>query len=103
MVNFTYTIEGLEWKNTENKEVTFASWRCTATDGVNTAFEHCDFVFDAPDPNSDDYVQLENLTEEKVWEWLEPNLNKAEIEQNLTNQLEELANPALLYGKPWES
>jgi hypothetical protein len=53
-------------------------WTCTATDGP-----------------------YENLTQEQVLGWVWEQIDKAEIEANLTKQIQAQKNPVSVAGVPW--
>ena len=56
------------------------------------------------EPNSDDYIAYEDLTEENVKDWVKYALGEekmAAIETSLLNQIEEKISPNKLVGLPW--
>ena len=55
-------------------------------------------------PNSNDYIAYEDLTEEKVQDWVKYALGEekmANIETSLLNQIEEKISPTEAIGLPW--
>ena len=56
------------------------------------------------EPNSDDYIEYKNLSEEKVKDWVKYALGEekmAAIETSLLNQIEEKISPTEAIGLPW--
>jgi hypothetical protein len=90
-----WTLSTLERKS-DTGFVQVAHWTCTATDGDFSANAYGSVGF------SGDLVTLyENLTQEQVLGWVWEQIDKAEIEANLTKQIEAQKNPVSETGVPW--
>jgi hypothetical protein len=71
-------------------------WTCTATDGDFSANAYGSVGF-----SGDLVTPYENLTQERVLGWVWEQIDKAEIEANLTKQIEAQKNPVSVAGVPW--
>jgi hypothetical protein len=73
-----------------------AHWNVTATDGdfSASAYGSVGFSGELTTPYAD-------LTEAQVLEWVWGQIDKAEIESNLTAQIEAQKNPVSATGVPW--
>jgi hypothetical protein len=83
-------------RKTADGFVTTAHWNCTATDGDFSASAYGTVGF-----SGDLVTPYENLTQEQVLEWVWEQIDKAEIEANLTKQIEAQKNPVSVAGVPW--
>ena len=91
-----WNIVQLDRKTTDGF-VTTAHWNCTATDGDFSANAYGSVGF-----SGDLVTPYENLTQEQVLGWVWEQIDKAEIEANLTKQIEAQKNPVSVTGVPWE-
>ena len=80
--------------------VVTAYWRVTAQDGEHAAANYGGASF-TPNPEADDFIPFENLTQDIVLEWVFQQINKADIESHLEQQLEHMKHPTELSGVPW--
>jgi hypothetical protein len=96
----TWTIAQLE-RNTSDGGVVVAHWRATATDGDYSASTYgtCGFT---PDPDSEDFVAFDDLTEADVLEWVYAALDKDATEASLASQIEAQKAPVSIAGVPWQ-
>jgi len=83
-------------RKTANGFVTTAHWTCTATDGDFSANAYGSVGF-----SGDLVTPYENLTQEQVLGWVWEQIDKAEIEANLTKQIQAQKNPVSVAGVPW--
>jgi hypothetical protein len=83
-------------RKTADGFVTTAHWTCTATDGDFSANAYGSVGF-----SGDLVTPYENLTQEQVLGWVWEQIDKAEIEANLTKQIEAQKNPVSVAGVPW--
>jgi len=90
-----WSIQQLDRKTADNY-VTTAHWTCTATDGDFSANAYGTVGF-----SGDLVTPYENLTQEQVLGWVWEQVDKAEIEANLTKQIEAQKNPVSETGVPW--
>ena len=95
----TWSIANLE-RNTSDDGVTIAHWRCSSTDGTNTASAY-GTTSHTPDPTSDSFVAYADLTEADVLEWVHEQVVKADVEEANDAKIAELANPTSTTGMPW--
>jgi hypothetical protein len=84
-------------RKTADGFVTTAHWTCTATDGDFSAdaYGTCGFNGELTTPYAE-------LTKEQVLGWVWEQINKNEIEANLTAQIDAQKNPLSVTGVPWE-
>jgi hypothetical protein len=83
-------------RKTADGFVTTAHWTCTATDGDFSANAYGSVGF-----SGDLVTPYENLTQEQVLGWVWGQIDKAEIEANLTKQIQAQKNPVSVAGVPW--
>ena len=95
----TWTIANLE-RNAADNGVTIAHWRCTAQDGEYTASSYGTVGF-TPDPDAEDFVPFDQLTEATVIGWVQADMAVEAVEANLAAQIEEAKAPAVVAGTPW--
>lgn len=83
-------------RKTADGFVTTAHWTVTATDGdfSASAYGSVGFSGELTTPYAD-------LTEAQVLEWVWGQIDKAEIESNLTAQINAQKNPVSATGVPW--
>lgn len=95
----TWTIANLE-RNVADGGVTVAHWRVTEVDGdySASAYGTCGFT---PDPDADDFVAYDDLTEEVVLGWVWESVNQEDTEAALTANIEGQKNPVSADGMPW--
>jgi hypothetical protein len=90
-----WSIQQLDRK-TADGFVTTAHWTCTATDGDFSANASGTVGF-----SGDLVTPYENLTQEQVLGWVWEQIDKAEIEANLTKQIQAQKSPVSVAGVPW--
>jgi len=95
----TWTIANLE-RNVADGGVTVAHWRVTEVDGDYSASSYGTVGF-TPDPDADDFVAYDDLTEEVVLGWVWTEVNQADTEAALTANIEGQKNPTSADGMPW--
>ena len=99
----TWTIANLE-RNVADGGVTVAHWRVTESETVGedtfTASAYGTVGF-TPDPDADDFVAYDDLTEEVVMGWVWESVNQEETEAALTANITGQKNPVSADGMPW--
>jgi hypothetical protein len=90
-----WSIQQLDRK-TADGFVTTAHWTCTATDSDFSANAYGSVGF-----SGDLVTPYEDLTQAEVLGWVWEQIDKAEIEANLTKQIEAQKNPVSETGVPW--
>ena len=99
----TWTIANLE-RNVADGGVTVAHWRVTESETVGddtfTASAYGTVGF-TPDPDADDFVAYDSLTEEVVMGWVWTEVNQEDTEAALTANIEGQKNPVSADGMPW--
>ncbi len=95
----TWTIANLE-RNVADGGVTVAHWRVTEVDGDFSASSYgtCGFT---PDPDADDFVAYDSLTEATVLGWVQAEVDQDATEAALTANIEAQKNPVSADGMPW--
>ena len=99
----TWTIANLE-RNLADGGVTVAHWRVTEEETVGddtftaSAYGTCGFT---PDPDADDFVAYDSLTEEVVMGWVHAEVDQSATEAALTANIEAQKNPVSADGMPW--
>ena len=103
----TWTIANLE-RNLSDGGVTVAHWRVTEEETVGTgddAVTHTASAYGTvgftPDPDADDFVAYDSLTEEVVMGWVWESVNQEDTEAALTANIEGQKNPVSADGMPW--
>ena len=97
-----WSIANLE-RNTADGGVVVAHFRATLTDGDYSASSYGTVGF-TPDPDAEDFVPFESLTETDVLQWVYAELGAeqlAAIEDGLSANIEEQKAPQTLVGTPW--
>jgi len=95
----TWTIANLE-RNVADGGVTVAHWRVTEVDGDYSASAYGTVGF-TPDPDADDFVAYDSLTEEVVMGWVHAEVDQSATEAALTANIEAQKNPVSADGMPW--
>ena len=93
-----YTISTLE-SNTDGG-VFCAHWQVSKTSGDFTASSY-GTVSLTPDPESEDYIAYDSLTEADVIAWVQADLDTESLEASLDADLAEQASPSVTVGVPW--
>ena len=99
----TWTIANLE-RQLSTGGVTVAHWRVTESEAVGddtfTASAYGTVGF-TPDPDADDFVAYNSLTEEVVMGWVHAEVDQDATEAALTANIEAQKNPVSANGMPW--
>ena len=103
----TWTIANLE-RNLADGGVTVAHWRVTESETVGSGDDAVNYTASAygtvgftPDPDADDFVAYDSLTEADVLAWVHAEVDQAATEAALTAKIEADKNPVTGSGKPW--
>ena len=99
MTTFNWSIAQLE-RNTSDNGVIIAHWRCTGVDGDNSTGAYGTTSF-TPDPQADDFIAFDALTEADVLGWVHAEVSQEDTEASLQAKLDEMANPTTDVGMPW--
>ena len=98
-----WTIANLE-RNLSDGGVTVAHWRVTESETVGdvtyTASSYGTVGF-TPDPDADDFVAYDDLTEADVLAWVHADVALSAIESALTANIEAQKTPTTVEGTPW--
>ena len=76
------------------------NWSCTATDGAFSAISvgSVQVTYTAGTP----FTPYTDLTQEQVWGWINPSIDRPEIEANLQAMINEQKNPSVVTPPlPW--
>ena len=95
-----WSIAQTEYTNDSDKGIVVAHWRATATDGDFSASSYGTVGF-TPDPDSEDFVPFESLTEADVLEWVYAAVDKDATEAALAANIEDQKAPKVVAGTPW--
>jgi hypothetical protein len=90
-----WDIQQLERKTTDGFVHT-CHWTCNATDGDFSASAYGSVGF-----SGDLVTPYASLTKEQVLNWVWEQIDKAEVEANLTKQIDAQKNPVTAAGVPW--
>ena len=105
----TWTIVNME-RNTSDGGVIIAHWRVTETETVGegddaitysaSSYGTCGFT---PDPTDPGFTPYDDLVEAEVlsWCWVSGNVDQAEIEAALADNIAEQKTPVTTDGVPW--
>ena len=99
MTMFNWTISTLE-RELSDGGVIVAHWRCTASDGDYSASSYGTAGF-TPDPESEDFVAYDDLTEADVLAWVWESVDKDATEAALQAKIDADKNPVTAAGVPW--
>lgn len=99
MASISWRIESLVW-DTATGGVTTAHWRVLAEDDGHTADAYGSIGF-SPDPESANFIALDDLSEETVLEWVQAHDELAGLEDDLLRQIAKKKNPVSETGLPW--
>ena len=94
-----WTIATLE-RELSDGGVIVAHWRCTASDGDYSASSYGTAGF-TPDPESEDFVAYDDLTEADVLAWVWESVDKDATEAALQAKIDADKNPVTAAGVPW--
>ena len=103
---YNWKINRLDYKTEQNslqKVIKVVHWQYTANNGV-IEIAHYGFV-PVSTPDAENFTQFENLTEEQVKSWIEPQLNHWAIKKGLDDELirAQEAPDAKTIEMPWSS
>jgi len=76
------------------------NWSCNANDGTNAAnsFGSVDVTYTAGTP----YTPYDQLTQEQVWCWINPSIDRPDVEASLQAMIDEQKNPkTITLPLPW--
>lgn len=100
---FTYAINSMSAYPTadEQTNVVFqVNWSCQAVNGTTTAntFGSVSVTYDPSAP----YTPYADLTQEQVWGWINPSINRTQVEADLEEAIVKLQNPTVVNPPlPW--
>jgi hypothetical protein len=100
-----WTISTLE-RELSDGGVIVAHWRCTASETVGedtfsaSSYGTAGFT---PDPESEDFVAYDDLTEADVLAWVWESVDKDATEEALAAKIEADKNPVTAAGVPWDA
>ena len=103
----TWTIANLE-RNVADGGVTVAHSRVTESETVGTGDDAVTYTASSygtvgftPDPDADDFVAYDSLTEATVLGWVHAEVDQSATETALTANIEAQKNPVSADGMPW--
>jgi hypothetical protein len=98
-LSISWKIEQLE-RSLPDGGVFMVHWRANANDGDTkaTVFNSVGFT---PNPTSPSFNPFDYLTEQEVLGWVWGRVDRAEVELNLSEQIEWQKQPKTAKGLPW--
>jgi hypothetical protein len=103
MATFNWSIANTE-RYLDTGGIFVVHWRVTAEETVGdetfTASAYGTVGF-TPDPDADDFVAYDSLTEDDVLAWVHAEVDQAATEAALTAKIEADKNPVTGSGMPW--
>jgi len=96
---FEWKVAQLE-RNLADGGVTICHWRASASDGDYSASSYGTVGF-TPDPESEDFVPYDDLTEAQVLGWVWESVDKDATEAALQSKIDADMNPTTGTGVPW--
>jgi|DEB0MinimDraft_6_1074348.scaffolds.fasta_scaffold221896_1 hypothetical protein len=107
MATFNWTISTLE-RELSDGGVIVAHWRCNASETVGTGDDAVDYSASSygtagftPDPEAEDFVAYDDLTEADVLAWVWESVDKDATEAALQAKIDAEKNPTTAAGVPW--
>lgn len=100
---FFIRVDKLEW-NMQTGGVVTVHWEIVATDGQIEASDKRKTDLD-PNPASENFIPVENVTEEIVISWLENTILEEQMniyKDRVLGILNKSKMPPLVYGLPWK-
>ena len=104
---FNWTISTLE-RELSDGGVIVAHWRCNASETVGTGDDAVDYSASSygtagftPDPEAEDFVAYDDLTEADVLAWVWESVDKDATEAALQAKIDAEKNPTTAAGVPW--
>ena len=102
-ITYTWNVNTMDVAPTDNNlnnVVKVIHWRLTATDGTHIADSFSTLSLETPD--SENFVEFDDLTEQEVIQWVESKVNVDNLKQGLQDRLAALANPPIITKQgPW--
>ena len=99
MATFTWNVSQTDYL-TSDKFIKIAHWQCSAVDGEysTSTYSTCSWADGTPS------VPYANVTMQEVLDWIwASGVDKDATEASLAEQIEELKNPVVSSGVPWQS
>ena len=96
---FKYSITRLD-RDVDNSAVITVEFKIETSENGKTV-STVGSVFLSPNPNSEQFIKYEDLTEAIVLSWVKDKIKCDMIENELLNQLNLLKNPKVKSGIPW--
>ena len=90
-------------KRTEiNKVILVTEWYCEAKDGRFHEVVYGQVELDSKDSNSPDFIPFDQITQQKMLDWVFQKIDKASIEKKLIEIIDKQKAPALVSELPWQ-
>lgn len=105
MTTFNWSIVSMPaCKQVDGEDVVFqVNWQCSATDGKNeiaNSFGSVSVAYVTGAP----FTAYAELTQEQVWSWINPNIDREEIEANLQAMIDSQKTPSVVTPPlPWST
>lgn len=100
-ITFNWQVQNLT-RDLSNGFVTHVAWGCTASAEGASAFHGGTTVYEN-NPEQEDFIPYDQLTEAQVLEWVWAGTDKDAIESGLAAKIEKQLNPVTANGLPWSN
>ena len=97
MINFEWQKPILEKKLVDGSlenVIQTVHWRYTGTDNDISTDVYGALTLPAPD--AENFIEWENMTNDKVFEWLESILDVEQLQNQISAQIEDIKNPKVI-------
>ena len=97
MINFEWQKPILEKKLVDGSlenVIQTVHWRYTGTDDDISADVYG--ALSLPSPDAENFIEWENMTNDKVFEWLESILDVEQLQNQISAQIEDIKNPKVI-------
>lgn len=104
---FTWSIPTVEHTIADGG-INVAHWRCDGSETVGSGDDAVTYTASSygtvgfsPDPDSDDFIAYDSVTEANVIAWVQAEVDQSETETALQNQINADKTPTTGSGTPW--
>lgn len=98
-------VEGYQQSNGLQEVLGIVGWELEVRDTEDNSVHYLRSVTNLPEPDSEDFVDYLELSEEVILEWVWSVVGRSDMEDLVSQQLEDMRNPPedklTTFGMPW--